>query len=47
MIRYPPWASDVSVVPQVYEDLRALTLSLDDVAEFTGALDEDLDDVGY
>ena len=33
--------------PQVYEDLRALTLSLDDVAEFTGALDEDLDDVGY
>lgn len=32
---------------QVYEDLRAITLSLDDVAEFTGALDEDLDDVGY
>eukprot|EP00903_Cladosiphon_okamuranus_P008182 g7881.t1 len=32
---------------QVYEDLRALTLSLDDVAEFTGALDEDVDDVGY
>lgn len=32
---------------QVYEDLRAITLSLDDVAEFTGMLDEDMDDVGY
>ncbi|CAB1099405.1 unnamed protein product [Ectocarpus sp. CCAP 1310/34] len=32
---------------QVYEDLRAVTLSLDDVAEYTGMLDEDMEDVGY
>ncbi|CAM9910351.1 unnamed protein product [Ectocarpus sp. 6 AP-2014] len=32
---------------QVYEDLRAVTLSLDDVAEFTGMLDEDMEDVGF
>ncbi|CAN0269406.1 unnamed protein product [Discosporangium mesarthrocarpum] len=28
---------------QVYEDLRTLTLSLDDVAEYTGMLDTDVD----
>lgn len=32
---------------QVYEDLRALRLSLDDVAEFTGMLDEDVEDIGF
>lgn len=32
---------------QVYEDLRAISLPLDDVAEFTGMLDDDMDDVGY
>lgn len=35
------------VARQVYEDLRAVTLSLDNVAEFTGMLDEDMEDVGY
>lgn len=35
------------IYQQVFEDLRAVKLSLDDVAEFTGTLDDNVDDVGY
>ena len=42
-----PFLSACCAVRQVYEDLRAMSLSLDDVAEFTGMLDNDVEDIGF